>query len=76
MWSSKMSPKAHDQIEVERADARRLQFQEGEIDRMLTRLPALRMVTLDDAPDDVTWTNGGKLDHAEFLKRSTDMASR
>jgi hypothetical protein len=34
------------------------------------------MITLDNASDGVTWTDGGTLErHAELLKRTTDMAA-
>jgi hypothetical protein len=47
----------------------------AEIDAMLTRLQALSEDHFDYAPDDVTWSHVGTLEHyAELLKRITDMA--
>jgi hypothetical protein len=44
--------------------------------RCLVDCRASAMITLDDAPDDVTWTDGGTLKRsAGFLKRTTDMAA-
>jgi hypothetical protein len=47
----------------------------AEIDAMLTRLQALSDDHFDYAPDEVTWSHVGTLEHyAELLKRITDMA--
>jgi hypothetical protein len=47
----------------------------AEIDAMLTRLQALSDDHFDYAPDDVTWSHVGPLEHyAELLKRITDSA--
>jgi hypothetical protein len=47
----------------------------AEIDRMLTRLQALSDDHFGYAPDDVTWSHVGTLEHyAELLKRITDSA--
>ena len=46
-----------------------------EIDAMLTRLRALSDDHFGYAPDDVTWSHVGTLEHhAELLKRITDQA--
>jgi hypothetical protein len=47
----------------------------AEIDAMLTRLQALSDDHFGVAPDEVTWSDVGSLEHhAELLKRITDMA--
>ena len=47
----------------------------AEIDAMLTRLQALSDDHFGYAPDDVTWSHVGTLEHyAELLKRITDVA--
>jgi len=47
----------------------------AEIDAMLTRLQALSDDHFGYAPDDVTWSHIGTLEHyAELLKRITDSA--
>ena len=47
----------------------------AEIDAMLTRLQALSDDHFGYAPEDVTWSHLGTLEHyAELLKRITDMA--
>ena len=47
----------------------------AEIDAMLTRLQALSDDHFGYAPDDVTWSHVGTLEHyAELLKRITDPA--
>jgi hypothetical protein len=47
----------------------------AEIDAMLTRLQALSDDHFGYAPDDVTWSHVGTLEHyAELLKRITDSA--
>ena len=47
----------------------------AEIDAMLTRLQALSDDHFGYAPDDVTWSHVGTLDHyASLLKRITDSA--
>jgi hypothetical protein len=49
--------------------------QKAEIDAMLTRLQALSDDHFGVAPDEVTWGYVGTLEqHAELLKRITDMA--
>ena len=47
----------------------------AEIDEALTRLQALSDDHFDYAPDDITWSHVGTLEHyAELLKRITDSA--
>ena len=47
----------------------------AEIDTMLTRLQTLSDNHFGYAPDDVTWSHVGTLEHyAELLRRITDMA--
>jgi hypothetical protein len=47
----------------------------AEIDAMLTRLQALSDDHFGYAPDEVTWSHVGTLEHyAELLKRITDSA--
>ena len=47
----------------------------AEIDAMLARLQALSDDHFGVAPDEVTWSNVGSLEHyAALLKRITDMA--
>ena len=47
----------------------------AEVDAMLTRLQALSEDHFGYAPDDVTWSHVGGLEHyAELLKRITDSA--
>ena len=47
----------------------------AEIDAMLTRLQALSDDHFGYAPEDVTWSHVGTLEHyAELLKRITDSA--
>jgi hypothetical protein len=47
----------------------------AEVDAMLTRLQALSEDHFGYAPDDVTWSHVGTLEHyAELLKRITDSA--
>jgi hypothetical protein len=49
----------------------------AEIDAMLARLQALSDEHFGYAPDDVTWSHVGSLEHyAEMLKRITDSAFR
>ena len=49
----------------------------AEIDAMLTRLQALSDDHFGYAPDDVTWSHVGTLEHyAELLKRITDSLPR
>jgi hypothetical protein len=47
----------------------------AEIDRMLTRLQALSDDHFGYAPDEITWSHVGTLEHyASLLKRITDSA--
>jgi hypothetical protein len=47
----------------------------AEVDAMLTRLQALSEDHFGYAPEDVTWSHVGTLEHyAELLKRITDSA--
>jgi hypothetical protein len=47
----------------------------AEIDAMLARLRALSADHFGYAPDEVTWSHVGSLEHyADLLKRITDMA--
>jgi hypothetical protein len=49
--------------------------EKAEIDTMLTRLQALSDDHFGYAPDDVTWSHVGTLEHyAELLRRITDSA--
>jgi hypothetical protein len=71
-----MSTRIQGQITRSNADAlAAFVSKKAEIDAMLTRLQALSDDHFDYAPDDVTWSHVGTLEHyAELLKRITDMA--
>lgn len=71
-----MSPRTQNQIAKSRERAlAAFVSRKAEIDAMLTRLQALSEDHFDYAPDDVTWSHVGTLEHyAELLKRITEMA--
>jgi hypothetical protein len=71
-----MSPKMQKQIAKSREQAlAAFVSRKAEIDAMLTRLQALSDEHFGYAPDDVTWSHVGTLEHyAELLKRITDPA--
>jgi hypothetical protein len=76
MRSIKMSPRTQNQIAKSRAQAlAAFVSKKAEIDAMLTRLQALSNNHFGYAPDEVTWSHVGTLEHyAELLKRITDSA--
>ena len=76
MWSAKMSPRMQNQIAKSKEQAlAAFVSKKAEIDTMLTRLQALSDDHFGYAPEDVTWSHVGTLEHyAELLKRITDMA--
>ena len=71
-----MSPKLQNQDAKSREQAlAAFVSKKAEIDAMLTRLHALSDDHFGYAPDDVTWSHVGTLEHyAELLKRITDSA--
>jgi len=71
-----MSPKLPDKIAESKEQAlAAFVSKKAEIDAMLTRLQALSDDHFGYAPDDVTWSHVGTLEHyAELLKRITDSA--
>jgi hypothetical protein len=71
-----MSPKLPDKIAESKEQAlAAFVSKKAEIDAMLTRLQALSDDHFGYAPDDVTWSHLGTLEHyAELLKRITDSA--
>jgi len=71
-----MSPKLQSQDAKSREQAlAAFVSKKAEIDAMLTRLQALSDDHFGYAPDDVTWSHVGTLEHyAELLKRITDSA--
>jgi hypothetical protein len=71
-----MSPKLQNQSAKSQEQAlAAFVSKKAEIDAMLTRLQALSGNHFGYAPDDVTWSHVGTLEHyAELLKRITDMA--
>ena len=71
-----MSPRTQNQIAKSRERTlATFVSRKAEIDAMLTRLQALSEDHFDYAPDDVTWSHVGTLEHyAELLKRITEMA--
>jgi hypothetical protein len=76
MRSPKMSPRLQSQIVKSKEQAlAAFGSKKAEIDTMLTRLQALSDDHFGYAPEDVTWSHVGTLEHyAELLKRITDMA--
>jgi hypothetical protein len=74
--SRKMSLRTRNQIAKSREQAlAAFVSKKAEIDAMLTRLQALSDDHFGYAPDDVTWSHVGTLEHyAELLKRITDSA--
>jgi hypothetical protein len=71
-----MSPRTQNQIAKSREQAlAAFVSKKAEIDAMLTRLQALSEDHFGYAPDNVTWSHVGTLEHyAELLKRITDSA--
>jgi hypothetical protein len=71
-----MSPRTQNQIAKSREQTlAAFVSRKAEIDAMLTRLQALSDDHFGYAPDDVTWSHVGTLEHyAELLKRITDSA--
>jgi hypothetical protein len=71
-----MSPKLQNQSAKSQEQAlAAFVSKKAEIDAMLTRLQALSDDHFGYAPDDVTWSHIGTLEHyAELLKRITDSA--
>jgi hypothetical protein len=76
MRSLKMSPRTQNQSVKSREQALApFVSKKVEIDAMLTRLQTLSDDHFGYAPDDVTWSHVGTLEHyAELLKRITDSA--
>ena len=71
-----MSPRAQSQSAKSREQAlAAFVSKKAEIDAMLTRLQSLSDDHFGYAPDDVTWSHVGTLEHyTELLKRITDVA--
>jgi len=71
-----MNPKTQSQIAKSREQAvAAFVSKKAEIDAMLTRLQALSGDHFGYAPDEITWSHVGTLEHyAELLKRITDSA--
>jgi hypothetical protein len=71
-----MSPKTRNQIAKSKEQAlAAFVSKKAEIDTMLTRLQALSDDHFGYAPEDVTWSHVGTLEHyADLLKRITDSA--
>ena len=71
-----MSPRTRETVSKSNDDAlAAFVARKAEIDAMLTRLQALSDDHFGYAPDDVTWSHVGTVEHyAELLKRITDMA--
>ena len=71
-----MSPKLQNRIAKSKEQAlAAFVFKKAEIDTMLTRLQALSDDHFGYAPEDVTWSHVGTLEHyTELLKRIPDMA--
>ena len=71
-----MSPRTPNQSAKSREQAlAAFVSKKAEIDAMLTRLQTLSDDHFGHAPDDVTWSHVGTLDHyASLLKRITDSA--
>ena len=71
-----MSPRTRNQIAKSKEEAlAAFVSKKAEIDAMLTRLQALSDDHFGYAPDDVTWSHVGTLEHyTELLKRITDSA--
>jgi hypothetical protein len=71
-----MSPKMQNQIAKSKEQAlAAFVSKKAEIDRMLARLQALSDDHFGYAPDDVTWSHVGTLEHyASLLKRITGSA--
>jgi hypothetical protein len=73
-----MSPRTHKTITKSNDDAlAAFVARKTEIDTMLKRLQALSDDHYGIAPEEVTWSDVGTLEHyAELLKRINDMAFR
>ena len=71
-----MSPRMQNQIAQSKAQAlAAFVSNKAEIDAMLARLQALSDDHFGYAPEDVTWSHVGTLEHyTELLKRITNMA--
>jgi hypothetical protein len=71
-----MSPRLRKQIAKSKEEAlAAFVSKKAEIDTMLTRLQALSDDHFGCAPEDVTWSHVGTLEHyTELLKRITDVA--
>jgi hypothetical protein len=71
-----MSPKLQSQIAMSKEqELAAFVSKEAEIDAMLTRLQRLSDDHFGYAPDEITWSHVGTLEHyAELLKRITEMA--
>ena len=71
-----MSPRTRNQIAKSREQAlAAFVSKKAEIDAMLTRIQKLSDDHFGYAPDDVTWSHVGTLEHyAKLLKRITDSA--
>jgi hypothetical protein len=78
MRSLKMSPRTQNQsVKSQEQALAAFVSKKAEIDAMLTRLQALSDDHFGCAPDDVTWSHVGTLEHyAELLKRITDSVFR
>jgi hypothetical protein len=76
MRSLKMSPRTRNQSAKSREQAlAAFVAKKAEIDAMLTRLQTLSDDHFGYAPDEITWSHIGTLEHyASLLKRITDMA--
>jgi hypothetical protein len=76
MRSHKMIPRTQNQIAKSSEEAlAAFVSKKAEIDAMLTRLRTLSDDHFGYAPDDVTWSHVGTLEHyAELLKRITGSA--
>jgi hypothetical protein len=74
MRSMKMSPKLQSQSAKSREEAlATFVSKKADIDTMLTRLQALSDGHFGYAPEDITWSHVGTLEHyAKLLKRITD----
>jgi hypothetical protein len=76
MRSTKMNARSQSQIAKSKEEVlAAFVSNKAEIDTMLTRLQALSDDHFGYAPEDVTWSHVGTLEHyAELLKRITDIA--
>jgi hypothetical protein len=76
MRSAKMSPRLKNQITRSKEETlAAFVSKKAEIDAMLTRLQALSDDHFGYAPNEITWSHVGTLEHyADLLKRITEMA--